>query len=309
VRAQIGPMARTVGDLELAWKSISISEQAEGDPRVPPLSAADPKEVSLDGLRIGLYDGDDLIEPAAVMRRAVHRAAEVLAEAGATVIDYTPASSADVVYMWMAGITSDGGATLGQRLAGEATSPQLKPSRAIARVPGPARRLASVALGQLGQERLARLLEVLGRKPVEELWQLTHERTVLRQREHDGWHRAGIHALVCPAHVAPAMHHRASSDFTLSIGPLARWSLLNFPAGTVPVTKVRPGEQSYQGSHGDRLDDKMRSILDGSAGLPIGVQVVALPFREQVALAVMRAIETGVFSDEDRPRSPIDPVR
>ena len=39
----------------------------------------------------------------------------------------------------------------------------------------------------------------------------------------------------------------------------------------------------------------------GSAGLPVGVQVVARPWREHVALAAMRAIEEVVRARSDYP--------
>lgn len=306
VRAQIGPMARTVADLELLWTCVSTLTQASADPQVPPLAPGDPAAIDLSGMRIGVYDTDDLIEPVPALRRAVHRAAEILADAGAVIVDYEPTPSADIIYMWMAALTSDGGATIDRSLAGEPPSPQLKPSRMIARVPGPARRLASSALARLGEHRVARLLDVLGRKPVEELWQLTNERTLLRRRESDAWQRTEIDALICPAHVAPAMRHRESSDFTLSIGPCARWSLLNFPAGIVPITKVRSGETDYP-RQSDRLDAKVRRVSEGSEGLPVGVQVVTRPYREDLALAVMRHLEIGVRSDAELPRAPIDP--
>ncbi len=307
VRAQIGPMARTVADLELVWTSVSTQSQADADPQVPPIAPGRPDAIELSGLRIGIYDTDDLIEPVPALRRAVHRAAEILADAGATIVEYAPTPSADIIYMWMAALTSDGGVTIDRSLAGEPPSPQLKPSRMIARVPGPARRLAASALARLGEHRVARLLDVLGRKPVEEFWKLTNERTLLRRRESDAWQRAEIDALICPAHVVPAMRHRESSDFTLSIGPCARWSLLNFPAGSVPVTRVRSGETDYP-RESDRLDAKVKRVSAGSEGLPIGVQVVTRPYREDVALAVMRHIEIGARSDAQAPKTPIDPA-
>ncbi len=39
----------------------------------------------------------------------------------------------------------------------------------------------------------------------------------------------------------------------------------------------------------------------GSAGLPVGVQVVARPWREHVALAAMQAIEEAVRTRDDYP--------
>ena len=43
----------------------------------------------------------------------------------------------------------------------------------------------------------------------------------------------------------------------------------------------------------------------GSAGLPVGVQVVARPWREHVALAVMSAIEQAASSRPEYPGLPV----
>jgi fatty acid amide hydrolase len=46
-------------------------------------------------------------------------------------------------------------------------------------------------------------------------------------------------------------------------------------------------------------------VEQGSAGVPIGVQVVARPWREHVALAAMYAIEQAAKPRADAPRTPI----
>jgi fatty acid amide hydrolase len=74
----------------------------------------------------------------------------------------------------------------------------------------------------------------------------------------------------------------------------------------VPVTRVRAGETEGEPAR-DRLDRRARSIDAGSAGLPVAVQVVARPFEEHVALALMQAIECAVRESSDFPRTPIDP--
>jgi len=45
-----------------------------------------------------------------------------------------------------------------------------------------------------------------------------------------------------------------------------------------------------------------------SAGLPIGAQLIARPWREDVALAAMQAIETAACAREGYPRTPVENV-
>jgi len=42
------------------------------------------------------------------------------------------------------------------------------------------------------------------------------------------------------------------------------------------------------------LTSLLRQSATGSAGLPVGVQIVALPFEEEKILAVMRSVEEQI---------------
>jgi fatty acid amide hydrolase len=44
----------------------------------------------------------------------------------------------------------------------------------------------------------------------------------------------------------------------------------------------------------------------GSEGLPIGVQVVARPWREDVVLVIMDALESAARERREYPRTPIE---
>jgi fatty acid amide hydrolase len=69
---------------------------------------------------------------------------------------------------------------------------------------------------------------------------------------------------------------------------------------------VREDEEAR--AHGDRLDKSCAAAERGAAGLPVGLQVVARPWREDVALAVMQAVQEGCISSPLYPHTPIDPL-
>ena len=149
----------------------------------------------------------------------------------------------------------------------------------------------------------ARLLRALGEKRVAEVWALTKQARALAVDELAAWSRAGLDAVICPPHATPALPHGLSRDFSLGGALSMRFNLLNFPAGVVPVTRVRPEEQLRPAPRG--RFEKVAAVVDAdSAGLPVGVQVVARPFREDVCLRVMGAVETGVRDDDGFPVLP-----
>jgi fatty acid amide hydrolase len=150
-------------------------------------------------------------------------------------------------------------------------------------------------------------LRCLGEKPVAEYWRLTAERTVLRRAEFAAWNTMQLDAVVCPPHLLPALPLGSSGDLTLSLSYMFRYVMLNFPCGIVPVTRVRSDETDFFGAKSNFFGNKCAAALRGSAGLPVGVQVVARPYREEVALAVMAAIESESRRSPDYPKTPIDP--
>ena len=305
VRAQIGCLTRSVGDVKLLWDSVDIPRMTESDPLMCPLPAS--KLPDLRGMTIGFVDDDDFLPPSRSLRRAVGLARAALEEAGATIVSHWPVGSRDVLATWLSAITSDNGETLRKTIGPDAVTDAIKPSMTIIKIPRPVRRRLGGLLNTLGERRLGMLLDIVGEKSVTQLWQLTQRRSELRTEEFDAWQRSDMDALICPAHVVPAMRHGESGDFVLSLGAMFRWTLLAFPAGIVPVTKVQVEETiGYEGGN-DRIAKKAASILSGSQGMPVGVQVVAKPFREEAMLAVMSAIESRVQSLEGFPHTPVDP--
>ncbi|KAK6990773.1 fatty-acid amide hydrolase 1, partial [Biomphalaria glabrata] len=76
------------------------------------------------------------------------------------------------------------------------------------------------------------------------------------------------------------------------------YNVLNYPAGTLPVTTSDVGNTmnpSYYPAYTD-IEKLIQRDCEGSEGLPIGIQVVGLPFTEEVVLRVMLELETALKS-------------
>jgi fatty acid amide hydrolase len=305
VRSQVGPMARTTADLGLVLRAMGPPDHARLDPRVAPLPMGDPEGVDLRGTRIGVYEDDGFFTPAASVKRAVREAARTLESRGADIIPFPPTRAEEITYLYFAALSADGGSTLDEWLEGEPVIAPLKLLRWIGKLPDPARRALSGALGASGERRLSKLLGSLGRKPVETLWSLASRRTALQLEEFEQWNRRGLDAVVCPAHVTPAAPHGMGHDFTIGFCYAARYNMLDMPAGVVPVTRVQPGE-TERPILGDRLDRRAAGIEARSEGLPVGVQIVGRPWREHDVLAVMQAVESGARHGKAFPTLPVD---
>lgn len=308
VRAQIGALARDAEDVALLMRALDPQFMATLDPGVVPLPVPDPSRVNLKGLRIGVFTDDGFLTPAPALQRAVREARQVLQDAGATLVDYQPPGAQELLYVWLAGISSDGGETMRELLSGEDVARQIKPSMQVARLPSLVRKSLAGLMASRGEERLSKLLKNLGAKPVEDLWRLTAERTALRRAELDAWNAAELDAVLCPPHVMAAMPIGSSGDLTLTLSYAFRYVMLNLPAGVVPVTRVREDEQTRPDAK-DKIEKRCAEVEAGSAGLPVGVQLVARPWREDVVLALMAAVQAGVRGSALYPTTPVDPGR
>jgi fatty acid amide hydrolase len=82
------------------------------------------------------------------------------------------------------------------------------------------------------------------------------------------------------------------------------YNVLGAPAGVVAATTVQPGEESDRKSSKDRADITAIEVERGSSGLPVGVQVVARHWREDIVLAVMAALEEHFQSQPTYPSRP-----
>jgi fatty acid amide hydrolase len=109
-------------------------------------------------------------------------------------------------------------------------------------------------------------------------------------------------ALICPVSALPALRHGTSARLVLAAAPCMLANLLDLPAGTVPVTRVRSDEETDRGGSRDRVVLAAAAADRDSRGLPVGVQVVGVPGSvsvadplrpERIVLEVMRLIEHG----------------
>ncbi len=156
----------------------------------------------------------------------------------------------------------------------------------------------------LRQEGLANSIRNFGHRDTWHYWQLVeaqmeYQRRFLEALDHD--EGGPFDLILCPACALPAFTHGSSRDLILAGGYTALYNVLGYPTGIVPITRVRADEEVGRSPSRDRVEQTARTVELGSAGLPVGVQVVARPWREHVALAAMHAIEGVVRARSDYP--------
>jgi amidase len=238
---QIGPLARSVGDLNAVLPIIAGVDWR--DPAIVPMPLGDTAKVDLRALRVAFHTDNGIEKPTRETIETVENAARAL-EASMSAVEEARPPGIDRTYEIYLGLfTADGGAGLEE------------------------------------------LLEMAGTKKVHPLMQ----RVLDLQRSHaksvaefgtllgqwDGFRRSLLSfmeefdVIVCPVCSFPGMAHGSTYDRLSAFSYTMTYNLTGWPAAVVRAGSSREG-------------------------MPIGVQIVARPWREDVALAVAAKIEKAL---------------
>jgi amidase len=244
----IGPLARTIGDVTLMFRTLSGQDQL--DPVSPPVALREPSGYELRAKAIGFFEDDGLVPVTQETRAAVNDAARALREAGFRVEPFRPRTLEQLRKLWWTFFVQCGAMFYEPEIRGKRgkLSPIFKEFLSIAESAGP---ITSMALLNAWAE-----LDLLRAKTMTEMEEYP--------------------VLLCPAAAIPAFRHdertweiEGRRVSYLDVVRYTQWfNALACPAAVVPL---------------GRSPD----------GLPIGVQVAARPFEDEVALGVAAHVDAA----------------
>ena len=299
-----GPMARTVADLELAMQVLAAPGLEKVDPKIAPVPWPDPHAVSIEGLRIGVFEDDGYWPASPAMRRAVREAADILTERGAIVEPFADPDPEAATRFYFSFLCADGVRWPKKLLEGNPRDRRVEMLLRISWVPAFLHEPIASVLTLLRQPRLANGFRWSKKRSAKEYWTLLEQRGEWRAKFLAEMDAKQLDAIVCPPHTVPAMRHGATYFLYDTPSYLMRFNVLGMPAGSVAATRVRAGEETDRPRSMDRVERAARETEVGSAGLPVGVQVAARHWREDIVLAVMAALEQEFSKRPDYPSRP-----
>lgn len=252
----VGPMARTVRDLEIMFEAMAGPD--DGDPASAPAPLATLSEESLRALRIGYFEEDPSVPVTPETRGAVRRVAGALKRDGFPVSPFTPLAP-DGPGHPAAGLTE--ARELWWNIFGRAGTMIFRP-------------LVTGREGELSPlfKEYLDLAAAGGPLSGKELLDTWIGRDTLRARLIDQMNECQV--FICPVCSVPAFHHGerlwdvgGQSVRYLNAMSYTQWfNLLGNPAASVPVAQ-------------------------SPDGMPIGIQIVGRPYEDEAVLAVAREIE------------------
>ena len=299
---QPGPLAHSVADLNLAMRIFAAPGLEKIDASVPPVEWRDPAVVSLKNLRVAMYTDNGVLAPAPAIRRAVAEAARALEERGVEVEEWTPPRVAEAWYIYRKLLFADATAGAHRTLGRDRRDWRINRFLRTFAMPKSLLKVGAWELSLFGQKNLAASMRLIGHQFVDEYWQMIGERTRYRARFLASLDAGRFDAIICPVEAVPAVPHGGSFYLVDSISHTTLYNLLGMPAGVVAATRVRAGEETDRPASRDFVERAAMKAEQGSTGLPVGVQVAARHWREDIALACMAALEEHFKAQPDYPR-------
>mmetsp|Transcript_20771 Transcript_20771/g.38623 ORF Transcript_20771/g.38623 Transcript_20771/m.38623 type:complete len:574 (-) Transcript_20771:117-1838(-) len=290
IEISLGPMARSVADLKTVMESWFVPQMWDEDFHVHPLpfnhalyqtAYASPK------LRIGYYTEAETFTPCTSVVRAVIETVEKLRRLGHELVEVKLPDLAYATKLYANIMLCTGSHFFSDSLQGEDRAWFNKVIEFTANHVNAVRFF--LRLFGMGQE--ADCLEgVRTFISVEELTQIWREIEIYKRKMADFWVEHELDNVISPIYCFPAPLHEGTMGLMAPCSYSFLWNTVAYPAGMVPVTNVLESETSYS-CESSIFTKYFNQTMAGAAGMPVGVQVIGLPNKDEQVLAVMQLIE------------------
>jgi fatty acid amide hydrolase len=280
ITSQIGVLAHRVEDVALGVR-VAIGD---GDDQRGPLASLD--DVDVASLRVVVQEDDSVLAPCPAARRAVREATATLTELGAKVVTVSLPDRLLAQHLFMRIVSADRLAHIRRTLGRSRLDPRIRQMVIASTAPG---WMMATLLKLTRRHKVLRELASLSDGSADEFFRMAGELEQLRA--HAIAAMSGADIVLSPAVALPAVRHGATAELSTLGTYTTYWNALGWAAGVVPITHVRPGEESDRPASRDRFEQAARETERNSVGLPIAVQISAPPHHDHIALAAMRALE------------------
>lgn len=292
--ATTGPIGRCTDDLVLLVKGLITPESRKLDPSSPYVEWNEGKFSDKKKLKIGFVTSEDFFGAAKPCRRAVLEAVAALRQAGHEVIETKIPNFEEICLRSISLLASEGEArSLTSPLEGEKPVKGLELFMKLGQTSNIVKRLWA----RFTKERTAKILQHTQEPSANELVLNVSKLCVLRGEVIQSWAEQQFDAVIMPPVALPAFKHDYGTKLLPATCYLWLANIANLPAGVVPVTTVKAEEANYTKEDSPKyIDDILfqysQENMADSVGLPVGVQVLSLPWEDEKCLAVMKEIET-----------------
>lgn len=289
IECSYGPMGKCVQDLALVIQIWLSDELFALKPEVVPLKFDHEKFSSTSSFKVGIFPGHNKFPVAKCIQDSILKCADGL-QSTCNIIPYNFPQLEKLAKLFNNLFGMEGNTNLFEVLNGEDPEDYYNLmifSNEHQRITALIMKILKLA----GQKRLVELYDLSSQANIKEYLRVFQEIEDTIQETIRDWEILGLDCIVCPAVGVVAVPHGKATDVIPCLVYSYIWNLLGFCFGVVPVDVVCKGQTGFQDEFQDMLTKACAEVMDGSEGLPYALQVVGLPYKDEVVLNVMKRIE------------------
>jgi Asp-tRNA(Asn)/Glu-tRNA(Gln) amidotransferase A subunit family amidase len=247
---------------------------------------------------IGVIKSIPLFPATSTMQRAVDESAAALKKLGHKVVEVNFPCFEEIALIWIQTCAMSNAAKMfSQNLKGEPIIPEYKETLLAASVPKFMSGFVKCILGCLGEKRKCKLIDWAHPLTAQESLHLYVRQNKVVKEFLKVWEDNKLDAIILPGCATPAFKHTKAGDVPLAMLYTYILNILNTPAGAMPITVVKAGEDNYNPDVCPIKDSMTKAVsfnMQGSVGIPVGIQVATLPYQDEKCLNIMRQLEPEI---------------
>lgn len=294
----LGPLGRSVDDLILVIKSWFSKKMLNIDETIVPI-VFDEIAFSTDKRRkIGYFYDTPLIEAPVAIANAVKTCIEKLADKY-EFVEFQIPNIAEISRLFAAFFNAKGLKYFEESQKGEKPEPYYALLITASKYPYLFTLLFSF-VRKIGYTRISDLLEIDHLVTAEDYVSKSRRLLDLVDIVLKKWEELKLDAVICPVVGCVAPPHFKTPEIVHTFLYSSIWNALKFPSGVVPVGIVNEDEAYFKDRFNDPVTWACDKFMKDGRGLPIALQVASLPYKDEVALSVMKSIEE-IFKFDQHP--------
>lgn len=304
MRVVYTPMGKTVEDINILMKALMNGEYFNNLGPYTGNAYHQKRKWNEDATKdnkklvIGYMKSHKLFPVTTCMQRAVDESVAALEKKGHKLIPIEFPDYEEYVKLWFQNCSLGGVYNVFQgNLKGEPTIPEYADTLKAASLPEWLKPVAGAILKLVGEKRKAKLTGCTKHFSGHELLMFNNKMAIVKRNFLKIWEDNKMEALIMPGMANPAFKHTFAGRMNLAMSYTFIFNVLNCPAGAVPISVVKAGEDNYSKDLCPINDSYYRAEVENmkdSVGLPTGVQVIGLPYQDEKCISVMRQLEEEI---------------
>ena len=294
----IGPMGRWVDDLVDGMKCLFSENLAEYDTSIPkmPFDQESFDQTCNKKLKVGIISNiAEIWSPGPASKRALNICIDKLKDAGHEIIEFEMVDLKQNYLSWVDALLNEAMPLIYDHMyeVGDKLSVNLHTLLFMFNsLPKFMTQTFSFIARMLGLTRLAEILNICHVKDIDQIVALNKVRYTFAQEVTKTYVDLGLDCILVHGFPIAAYKIDDAPECMNFAGTHMLFNHLQYPSGALPVTTVEEGEDSYDNPlYKDNTTTAFGYTAKDSVGMPVGVLVGAMSWKDEKALAAMKVIE------------------